>query len=83
MLTGGIARVACGREPFYNSASVLVSSEELQELILSLSPKRTLWKFHPVPQFKFIGDMGAYFFFWSVGEEVIPHEEWQAARKQA
>lgn len=34
-------------------------------------------------QFKFIGDMGAYFFLWSVGEEVIPYEEWQAARKQA
>jgi DNA-3-methyladenine glycosylase I len=29
-------------------------------------------------QFKFMGPMGAYFFFWSVGEEVPPYEEWRA-----
>lgn len=34
-----------------------------------------------IKQFKFLGDMGAYFFLWSVGEEVIPYEEWSAARK--
>ena len=34
-----------------------------------------------IKQFKFLGDMGAYFFLWSVGEEVIPHEEWTAAKK--
>lgn len=34
-----------------------------------------------IKQFKFLGDMGAYFFLWSVGEEVLPHEEWMAARK--
>lgn len=31
-------------------------------------------------QFKFMGPMGAYFFFWSVGEEVPPYEEWRAAK---
>ena len=31
-------------------------------------------------QFKFMGPMGAYFFFWSVGEEVPPYEEWREAR---
>jgi len=31
-------------------------------------------------QFKFMGEMGAYFFFWSVGEDVPPYEEWQEAR---
>ncbi len=31
-------------------------------------------------QFKFMGAMGAYFFFWSVGEEVPPYEEWRAAQ---
>lgn len=29
-------------------------------------------------QFKFLGPMGAYFFFWSVGEDVPPYEEWRA-----
>jgi DNA-3-methyladenine glycosylase I len=29
-------------------------------------------------QFKFMGAMGAYFFFWSVGEEVPEYEEWRA-----
>ncbi len=33
-------------------------------------------------QFKFMGPMGAYFFFWSVGEEVPPHDEWRAAQKK-
>lgn len=36
-----------------------------------------------IKQFKFLGDMGAYFFLWSVGEEVLPHEEWLAAKKTA
>ncbi len=30
-------------------------------------------------KFKFMGPMGAYFFFYSVGEEVPPWEEWRAA----
>jgi DNA-3-methyladenine glycosylase I len=30
-------------------------------------------------QFKFMGPMGTYFFFWSVGEDVPPYEEWRAA----
>ncbi|MEW5986626.1 MAG: DNA-3-methyladenine glycosylase I [Chloroflexota bacterium] len=30
--------------------------------------------------FKFMGPSGAYFFFWSVGEDVPPYEEWQAER---
>ena len=29
-------------------------------------------------QFKFIGPLGAYFFFHSVGEEVPPWDEWRA-----
>ncbi len=29
-------------------------------------------------QFKYMGPMGAYFFFWSVGEDVPPYEEWRA-----
>ena len=29
-------------------------------------------------QFKFLGDMGIYFFLWVVGEEVPPWEEWGA-----
>ena len=28
-------------------------------------------------QFKFMGAMGAYFFFWSVGEDVPAYEEWR------
>ncbi len=32
-------------------------------------------------QFKFLGDMGCYFFLYSVGEEVPSHEEWMASRK--
>ncbi len=35
-----------------------------------------------IKQFKFMGAMGAYFFFWSVGEDVPPYEEWQAARSK-
>lgn len=34
-------------------------------------------------QFKFMGPMGAYFFFWSVGEEVPPYEAWQAQRQKS
>jgi 3-methyladenine DNA glycosylase Tag len=30
-------------------------------------------------RFKFLGDTGAYFFMYVVGEEVPPHEEWMAA----
>jgi 3-methyladenine DNA glycosylase Tag len=33
-------------------------------------------------QFKFMGPMGAYFFFWSVGEEVPPYEEWRAGQEK-
>lgn len=32
-------------------------------------------------QFKFLGEMGCYYFLYVVGEEVPPHEEWQASRK--
>src|SRR5262245_25881714 len=31
-------------------------------------------------QFRFLGDSGAYFFLWSIGEPVPDHEEWAAAR---
>jgi DNA-3-methyladenine glycosylase I len=33
-------------------------------------------------QFRFLGDSGAYFFLWSVGESVPDHEEWEAARSR-
>lgn len=32
-------------------------------------------------QFKFMGPMGAYFFYWSVGEEVPEYHEWRASRE--
>lgn len=32
-------------------------------------------------QFKFLGPMGAYFFFYSVGEDVPPYEEWRAQQQ--
>jgi DNA-3-methyladenine glycosylase I len=32
-------------------------------------------------QFKFLGETGCYFFLYVVGEEVPPHEEWEASRK--
>ncbi len=31
-------------------------------------------------RFKFIGPMGAYFFFYSVGEDVPPYDEWRAVQ---
>jgi 3-methyladenine DNA glycosylase Tag len=34
-------------------------------------------------QFKFIGPLGAYFFFHSVGEEVPPWEEWRAQHAES
>ena len=33
-------------------------------------------------QFKFVGETGCYIFLYVVGEEVPPHEEWEAARKK-
>ncbi len=33
-------------------------------------------------QFKFLGDWGAYYFLYVVGEEVPPHEEWMASRQR-
>ncbi len=33
-------------------------------------------------KFKFMGPMGAYFFFWSVGEEVPAYEEWRAENEK-
>jgi hypothetical protein len=33
-----------------------------------------------IKQFKFMGDMGAYFFFWSVGEDVPEYEVWMARK---
>lgn len=33
-------------------------------------------------QFKFLGDMGCYYYLYVVGEEVPPHEEWQASLKK-
>lgn len=32
-------------------------------------------------QFKFMGPMGAYFFFWSVGEDVPEYHEWRAQQE--
>lgn len=33
--------------------------------------------------FKYLGDMGTYYFLYVVGEEVPSHDEWQAAREPA
>jgi 3-methyladenine DNA glycosylase Tag len=33
-------------------------------------------------RFRFLGDFGAYYFLHVVGEEVPPHEEWRARRKE-
>jgi 3-methyladenine DNA glycosylase Tag len=33
-----------------------------------------------VRRFKYLGDTGAYYFLYVVGEEVPPHEEWAASR---
>ena len=33
-------------------------------------------------QFKFLGEMGSYFFLYVVGEEVPPHDEWEASRRR-
>ncbi len=32
-------------------------------------------------QFKFLGEMGCYYFLYVVGEEVPPYEEWRASRR--
>ncbi len=37
---------------------------------------------HLRKQFKFLGDMGCYYYLYVVGEEVPPHEEWQASLKK-
>ena len=33
-------------------------------------------------RFKFLGEMGCYYYLHVVGEEVPPHEEWQASLKK-
>ena len=33
-------------------------------------------------QFRFLGDTGAYYFLYVVGEQVPPHEEWSAAHRR-
>ncbi len=33
-------------------------------------------------QFRFVGETGCYIFLYIVGEEVPPHEEWEASRKR-
>ena len=33
-------------------------------------------------KFKFMGPMGAYFFFWSVGEDVPEYHEWRAQQNK-
>jgi 3-methyladenine DNA glycosylase Tag len=34
-----------------------------------------------IKQFRFLGNTGAYYFLYCVGESVPPHEEWMAARQ--
>ena len=34
-------------------------------------------------RFKFLGDLGAYYFLYVVGEEVPPHEEWMRTHGQS
>ena len=33
-------------------------------------------------RFKFLGEMGCYYYLYVLGEEVPPHEEWQASLKK-
>jgi len=33
-------------------------------------------------QFKFLGEMGCYYYLYVIGEEVPPHEEWMAGLKK-
>ncbi len=33
-------------------------------------------------QFKFLGEMGCYYYLYVVGEDVPPHDEWQAGLKK-
>jgi 3-methyladenine DNA glycosylase Tag len=33
-------------------------------------------------QFKYLGDMGCYYFLYVVGEQVPPHDEWEASRRK-
>ncbi len=33
-------------------------------------------------RFKFLGEMGCYYYLYVVGEEVPPHDEWQASLKK-
>lgn len=33
-------------------------------------------------EFKFLGDTGSYIFLYVVGEQVPPHDEWEASRKR-
>jgi DNA-3-methyladenine glycosylase I len=33
-------------------------------------------------EFRFLGDFGAYYFLYVVGEKVPPHDEWRASRKR-
>jgi DNA-3-methyladenine glycosylase I len=33
-------------------------------------------------QFRFLGDFGAYYFLYVVGEKVPPHDEWRASRSK-
>ena len=33
-------------------------------------------------QFKFLGETGSYFFLYVVGEQVPPHEEWEASKRK-
>ena len=33
-------------------------------------------------QFKFLGEMGCYYYLYVLGEKVPPHEEWQASLKK-
>ena len=37
---------------------------------------------HLREQFKFLGEMGCYYYLYVVGEEVADHEEWQASLKK-
>ena len=34
-------------------------------------------------QFRFLGDTGAYYFLYVVGEEVPPHDEWERSRRRS
>lgn len=71
--------------------AIVGNARQLLELDQTHSGFRAYLRSHPDfparvkavrKQFKFVGDMGCYYFLYVVGEEVPPHEEWMSSRKK-